>query len=192
MWSTVQADQPIPGDVGVIKIDDGFIPQNNKNQLLTKETPNEANGGLGTVDSKALFSSHFPGVTVCSFGAGSAVRPGVTGKRCGTILFLSTDNKTCMFAGEGEDSEPCAKLAMTFEVSYDSTGGDSGGPYWFGPSSSGSPWTAVGMHTHSHKDNVNNPDDPSRHGWYVPISTQLNALTSKGIAVTLCVNANCN
>jgi len=130
---------------------------------------------------------HITDQMVCAFGAGTVKHHGGTGKRCGVITGLSFGNKTCKGAGQGQGAGPCATLEITVEVSFDSTGGDSGGPYWEGGSGNTSPWRAVGMHTHSMDDGTANA-----HGWYVPISRQLAALDAKVIIVRLCTDAACN
>ncbi len=122
---------------------------------------------------------------VCAFGAGSENHHD-NGRRCGTIEGLSFDNKTCKNAGQGAGAGPCATLEITVEVSFDSTGGDSGGPYWEGPGGNTSPWMAVGMHTHSMVDGA-----AGAHGWFVPMSRQIAALDAVGVIVRLCTNADC-
>ncbi len=54
IWSTAAADQPIAADVLVIDIDGDFVPDGNKNKLLTKKNANLANS-LGTVNAVAGF-----------------------------------------------------------------------------------------------------------------------------------------
>ncbi len=185
VWSTDPDDQPIPADVGLIKLASGFVPTN-KNLLLTQK--NYSSSSLGSV--AAMSNANWPGIAVCSTGAGSAAKGGDwPAKRCGQTLAVTAYNKTCKGSGQGSGAEPCARLSMTVEVSYDSTGGDSGGPYWLGPQSSDSPWVAIGMHTHSDPDE-DLPTDGI--GWYVPLNTQLHALGQRGWTVKLCVNSDCD
>lgn len=174
IWVTGQTNPKLKADVGVIDLASGFEP-GEKNKLLT------TNGSSGVGKVNGTTGNYIvPGWPVCAFGAGSKT------KRCGEIVGASYNNKTCKNPGTGSDAEPCSKLEYTVEVDFDSTGGDSGGPYWEGPRGNDSPWIAMGIHTHSTKDNVANP-----FGWYVPILHVLDKLGEKGINVRLCYNTNC-
>lgn len=74
-------------------------------------------------------------------------------------------------------------------VSFDSIGGDSGGPYYF---TSGLAVIAQGTHVHSDEPGELEPGEPLR-GWFTPItwgSSQM--VTSFGFDYSVCVTASCS
>ena len=108
---------------------------------------------------------------------GSVVcRTGVTwGRDCGTIFDANTDNESCI-----NNNSVCRTIHHTWEVDFDSTGGDSGGPYNFGIS------TGYGTHVHS------DPDGPGAHGWYSPLGWGRTAFFQQfGVFWSFCRSSNC-
>lgn len=179
--SPPQAYPVLPTDVGIIDLKQSFEPTN-KNRILTTNT-----GTIMTVGSWALSPGfHVVGTPVCRMGAGSASKQGWPARKCGQVNQYRQTNLSCKSAGEGP---PCAWIEDTMRVSFDSTGGDSGGPYWFGNAGTDSPLMAMGIHVHSQVDG-DDPDD--KRGWYTPISLAIGQLAiRKDIHVSICLASNC-
>lgn len=185
IWNSSMSNYPtIPSDVGIIDIDSGFVPTS-ANKILTHNNDTQEY----VTDYMPWLSGHFEGTPVCRIGAGSAYKPGYPARVCGEIIKLQNDSLSCT-GGAGE-SPPCAKVTNTVKVDFDSTGGDSGAPYW--RVGEGGVIEAMGLHVHSGVDG----DDPfaanAGKGRYTPISRAMNKLDSdQGVEMQLCLNVSCN
>jgi hypothetical protein len=149
-------------DVGLIDLYTHEVPAT-KNQILTSGSTVKSVGGWD--------ATQLVGDQTCRSGLTS-------GKDCGEIVAV----------GEQNDSEVPGWGTMhvknTNRVSFDSTGGDSGGPEYF---ESGSVVIAQGTHVHSDPDNQSGAK-----GWFTPISWGNSSLTNLfGYGFAVCVVAAC-
>ena len=179
IYDSSAADQPT--DVMLIDLRGAFEPATIWNKVLVAS-------GSQTVTTVTSFATdqnaHNVGTPVCRMGAGSAETSGFPSKVCGTVKKKSQTNRSCKGPGT---SGPCTWIKNTVKVSFDSIGGDSGGPYWKGPQSGTSPVKAMGIHVHSEY-----PDTSSAKGWYTPIHRAIAALDWKnGVTVKVCTDTNC-
>lgn len=128
------------------------------------------------------------GTPVCTIGAGSEDKPGWPAKRCGKIEAYYQVRLTCQNPGT---QPPCAWVDFSVSVAFDSTGGDSGAPYWIDTGSS--PYTLVGIHTHSDVDGANGPYHTGKEGWYVSMTRGLYYLSQKSppVIVHACIDGDC-
>lgn len=130
-------------DVGLVQTSTSGTPAT-KNQVLATP-PSLVTSVVGVRDS----SEQFQGDAVCRVGATSD-------RDCGTITVVDVANPSCVGA-------TCKTINHTKEVSFDSTGGDSGGPvFQYTPAST---VIAYGTHVHSTADGI-----PGAHGWYSTIT----------------------
>ena len=180
-------DKPYPEiktDIGIIDLADGFLPASGDNNQFIFSNSGETKR-FGALQNAPT------GTPVCTIGAGSETKgSGWNTKRCGQIEALYILNLTCK--NEGTEP-PCAKINFTIEVDFDSTGGDSGAPYWI--NSGSSPYTLLGIHTHSTVDDPDNdPRAPGKFGWYVPITRGLYQLSQENppIIVHACTDGSCS
>ena len=179
----------LPTDIGIIDLKGSFEPNtNNRNKLLMTN----ANPEVGSVDSWAYSLStafHGQGIPVCRMGAGSAQTSGYAARECGKVTQYKVDRLSCKTAtggGQWGEGPPCATNENTIQVSFDSTGGDSGGPYWMGNYNTDPPVLALGTHVHSAEDGVANK------GWYTPLSVSLgNLYVREGANVYICIDNDC-
>lgn len=103
-------------------------------------------------------------------------RSGITsGKDCGTIAAANVSNPSCV-------NTTCRTIDHTWEVNFDSTGGDSGGPYHVGIT------TGFGIHIHSDPDGT-----PNARGWYSPLGwVRTEFLSRFDVLWGQCLNAACS
>jgi hypothetical protein len=108
-------------------------------------------------------------------------RFGITQKRdCGLIWEEHVQNVSC---GPGETN--CKTIELTWEVDFDSDGGDSGGPIYMNQGSSSH--VAYGTHIHSEVGY-----HAGHHGWYSPIDLGISEYASvSGKTYSLCITASC-
>lgn len=153
------------GDVGLIGIYASSTPTT-KNRLIAA-MPN----GVYSVTSVRTSYWQHQGDVVCRVGR-------TTGLSCGTITVEDVTNDSCV-------GSTCRAIDHTWEVNFDSTGGDSGGPIY----SSRIDGTKVALGTHVHSD----PDGtPGAHGWYTPIDWGQWAYNQLfGISYSICVTSSC-
>lgn len=185
IWNSAMSNYPtIPTDAGIIDMDSGFVPTA-ANKMLTYN-----NNTQEYVQSYMTWlGGHAEGVTVCRIGAGSAYKTDYPARVCGQIVKLQNDSLSCT-GGAGE-SPPCAIVESTVKVDFDSTGGDSGAPYWRVQSSG--THQAMGLHVHSGVDGDHPTASNAGKGRYTPISRVLNKLESnQGVTMHLCLDVNCN
>ena len=127
------------------------------------------------------------GTPVCTIGAGSEGKAGWPAKRCGQIEAYDQVRLTCQNEGT---VPPCAWVDFSVSVDFDSTGGDSGAPYWIDTGSS--PYTLIGIHTHSDEDGAG-PYAAGKEVWYVSITRCLYYLSQKSppVIVHVCIDGDC-
>lgn len=124
-------------DAGIIDLSSGAVPTP-KNTFHVKE------GGVNIVRSLNAVTSHAAqsvGLYVCRSGLGTGA------STCGHVVYKNVTRPSCV----GTD---CRNIDYQFEVDFDSTGGDSGGPIYANNN-------GYGLHVHSDPDNATDP-----HGWY--------------------------
>jgi hypothetical protein len=98
---------------------------------------------------------------------------------CGAISAENVTNLSCK--SQGVD---CRPILHTWEVNFDSTGGDSGGPMYVRTISQD---IALGTHVHSDPDGT-----PGANGWYTPIGWGVDAYRVQfGFTYSICVTASC-
>jgi hypothetical protein len=114
------------------------------------------------------------GDAVCRMGATS-------GRTCGTLTVWSVRNKSCVAA-----DSVCRWIDHTMEMSFDSTGGDSGGSvYQFSPT----PGYVIGYGTHVHSDV---DGTPGANGWFSAIGDGYATHFEKyGWTYTVCTSSGC-
>jgi hypothetical protein len=151
-------------DVGLIRINDDATADmaGNYRRYISDNSPITVSSMTG------VGSTQQPGFQVCRMGWTSKLD-------CGTILYTGVARYSCV----GTD---CRLINNTNEVSFDSTGGDSGGSVFSALSTIG-----YGLHVHSDDDNA-----PDPHGWYSPLNQARSTLISvKGVTINWCVTATC-
>jgi hypothetical protein len=109
---------------------------------------------------------------------------------CGKIVQADHWQWSC--EGPGTDP-PCAAIDHEWKVNFDTTGGDSGGPYYSPPNSS---WNAslYGIATHSVPDGRCTDNDPDTlcRAWYTPATWIDSGFSAIGVTVSrFCVDADC-
>jgi Trypsin len=137
-------------DVGLTTIFSSDVAlMTNKNHVRRNNTSNPA--------SVTAIASPTTGGQACAVGVGSS-----PGHRCGQII---EDDEANVSKVTGY---PSMNVLHTARVDFDSTNGDSGGPYFFYPGGGTccSPITALGTHVHSEPDSSEVDE-----GWFSPIST---------------------
>lgn len=151
------------GDVGLIDLDDDEVPTT-KNLIHTTGTTVKTVAGWDSVQSV--------GDQSCRVGA-------TWGLDCGEINAVNVTRASSV-AGVGTMT-----VRHTNQVSFDSTGGDSGGSMYF---NSGAYVIAQGTHVHSA---VNGSDNA--YGWFTPISWGRSTLEGLfGYDYVVCVNSSCS
>jgi len=157
-------------DVGLITIQSPDVAlMTNKNHMR------RTNGSLASVTNVA---SPVAGGSVCRVGLRS-------GHDCGTIIVPNEGNWS-----ETPDGRKMW-VSNTTRVSFDSSGGDSGGPVFFYPGGGTccTPVTALGTHVHSKPDGTT-----GAYGWFSPYFTGRNdyaAMFPAGHTYNICLTASC-
>lgn len=109
-------------------------------------------------------------------------RTGITSnKDCGQIVLENVTNQSCVTKN---NVVTCKNIDHTWEVNFDSAGGDSGGPYHVGIT------TGFGIHIHS-----DGPPDyaPGNRGWYSPLGwVRTEHFNRNGVFYSFCTSASCN
>jgi hypothetical protein len=151
------------GDVGLIDIYTSEVPAT-KNQLLDASTTVKSVGGWD--------SAQLVGDQTCRAGA-------TWGVDCGQIRLVNVTRASTV-SGVGTMT-----VQHTNEVSFDSTGGDSGGSMYF---RSGAIVVAQGTHVHSDVDTAN-----PAYGWFTPISWGKSTFSGIwGYDYSVCVSSSCS
>ncbi|MFN8518335.1 MAG: hypothetical protein U0667_02850 [Chloroflexota bacterium] len=168
----------------------GMIPSA-KNELLYRD----ATDAVASITSYATsIADHPTGTPVCRIGLGSSQKSGFHARKCGEVSAWAQTNFSCKNPG-GPSNNPadgCARIMLTMEVNFDSTGGDSGGTIWYGDTGTDGPMKLMGMHVHSDVDGSAGDDrDSGKHGWYTPVSQVLDGLEEKGHDIKVCTSASC-
>lgn len=147
-------------DAGYIRILSSSLPSS-KNQFISR--PTDIVRSLTAVEGSA---QQLVGESVCRTGRTS-------GQTCGTIVVRNVTRQSCLPTGA------CRDIANQMEVSFDSSGGDSGGPvYWIE--------RGYGIHVHSQAD------APGAHGWYSTLGfASAQYWTDWGVRYKFCLNAAC-
>lgn len=166
-------------DVGLVYLFTAEFPTT-KNQIHTGP------GRLNAVQYSTPTFYQSVGYQVCRYGEHSN-EPGKLA--CGTITRVDVA-KPSSVPGFGS-----MMVDPTIEVSFDSIGGDSGGPMFAylsgGPFSTG-PVAAYGTHVHSDDHTI----DPTPHGWYTPIDVGRAAYpnapgNTTHYGYTVCITPSC-
>lgn len=151
------------GDVGLIDIYTHEVPAT-KNQIRTTGTTLKAVGGWD--------SAQFLGDQTCRVGA-------TWGLDCGQINLVDVTRDSEV------DNWGIMHVQHVNRVSFDSTGGDSGGSMYF---NSGSVVIAQGTHVHSSDDDAN-----PAYGWFTPISWGRSTFSGMwGFDYTVCTTSSCS
>jgi Trypsin len=130
-------------DVGLTTIADSEIPTI-KNQIYT------GNGNVRNITGTRNLWEYPEGAPVQRYGTNS-------GWDSGTIVIRGVSRPSCV------DGYGCMTVTQSVEVSFDSKGGDSGGPVYAVAPSGGINRIALGTHVHSDPDT-----ETDAHGWYSP------------------------
>lgn len=152
-------------EVGIIKILDSV-----SSGMTTFTEYLRNNSPITVVNLPALQSSgaQAVGLAVCRMGNAS-------GLTCGTITGHHVENESCV-----ANNTICKTLLSTTEVSFDSTGGDSGGAVF---SNNGTSNVGYGLHVHSDPDGT-----PGAHGWFSPLDLARSTLiTETGVTIEWCI-----
>jgi hypothetical protein len=167
-------------DVALIVLDAesvAAIPASSSNMLHVSDP-----GSNGFVTSVRAFSSQVVGDSVCRMGYGTYLASGsIQGVTCGTISVYDINHESCNGSGT-----TCYTIHHTKEVSFDSVGGDSGGPVFHatGPGT----YAAYGTHVHSWVTG----DPLPKHGWYSPINYGRSQYqTTAGFTFDVCITGSC-
>jgi hypothetical protein len=109
---------------------------------------------------------------------------------CGQIK--SVDHWEWSCAGQGTTT-PCAAIDHEWRVDIDTTGGDSGGPY-YSPPNINNEVSLYGIVTHSVNDTTCFNDRSKCRAWYTPTSWIVAGLSSElGITVSwFCIASDCH
>jgi len=133
-------------------------------------TKNQFYAGSGTVSTITSFAYTFQqsqGDGVCRMGTGNSSE-----RNCGTIKLVDVQNESCVAA--------CKTIIHTIEMSFDSTGGDSGGTVFYGH-------VLMGTHVHSKPDG-----SAGAYGWYSPVDWGYSAYERAfGVRYRPCVTSAC-
>jgi len=157
-------------DVGLVGIVTGSLPSI-KNQFISGSTPSPSVPVVSVVTDYYYSWEQIVGSTVCRFG--------ITQKRdCGQIAVEDVMN-------ESEARGTSKTIMRTWEVNFDSDGGDSGGPVYM--NGAGSTKIAFGTHVHSETGYV-----PAHHGWYSTyVVGQLEYADVSGKYYNICLSSSC-
>lgn len=151
------------GDVGLIDLDADEVPST-KNLMYRSGTTYKTVAGWD--------SNQYVGDQSCRVGA-------TWGLDCGEINAVNVTRDSTV-PGVGTMT-----VRHTNQVSFDSTGGDSGGSMYF---TSGAYVIAQGTHVHSAKDGT-----ADAYGWFTPISWGKSTLEGLfGYDYVVCVNSSCS
>ena len=154
-------------DVGFVLLNQdnnngGHIPTD-KNEILVTPSP------FVTYSILSVATFQEAGFSVC--------RNGITsGHTCGHIVSVDARHLSCLPSPEST----CHHIDPTVEVDFDSTGGDSGGPYqWLA--------AAYGVHVHSGRDDIS-----TSHGWYTSAQNATDVFYDRfGVRFLFCLNDGC-
>jgi hypothetical protein len=152
-------------DVGLITV---TTAPATKNQVLTS-LPNV----VGQINAIRVSGLQLEGDALCRIGATS-------GRTCGTLTVYDITKPSC-----NSNRTVCKNIDHTNEVSFDSTGGDSGGPvFQFSPI----PGYVIGYGTHVDSE----VDGPGANGWYSAIGWGYTAYASyHPYTYAVCTTASC-
>lgn len=158
-------------DVAFIRMTVSALPSV-KNQVLRFDE------GIYALTAVADTTAQLVGGAVCRTGYGTKLQGG-NGRTCGTIVAANVSRPSCI-------GTTCRTIDHTWEVSFDSTGGDSGGPVYAGVTDPGY-GTGYGTHVHSDPDGT-----PGAHGWYSPLGWGKAEFFNRfGVLYRYCLNTSC-
>jgi hypothetical protein len=122
--------------------------------------------------------------SVCRMGYGTWLASGqVQGRTCGQITVVDVTNLSC-----SPDGSTCYHIQHTNQVTFDSTGGDSGGAVTHKVYINGSEFYYVAYGTHVHSQ----PDGPGAIGWYSPVTLSASAYSlAYGYSFNVCYYPTC-
>jgi hypothetical protein len=160
-------------DAVFIRLNVAPVPSSGRNLFVSEDNETHA------LTQIALLTQQPEGAVACrtGYGTGQKNNGAHTGKTCGTIVNDDVMRESCI-----QNETNCVTINHTWEVDFDSTGGDSGGPIHVGIS------TGMGTHVHSVVDGVT----PAR-GWYSPLQwVQIETSQSTGTTWRFCLNSSCS
>jgi hypothetical protein len=164
IWESFKA-----ADVGLIRISDASTTAMASNFRRFISNANVSPPTVSSLEDVASNSLQQVGYSVCRTGWASH-------RTCGEILYRQMANYSCV------TGYTCRLINGTYEVDFDSTGGDSGGSMFspLGP-------LGYGLHVHSDPD-----DDPDPHGWYTTLQNARDTLIDeRGVTVNWCTTSLC-
>ena len=166
-------------DSGFLNISSAWTPEV-YNKILRND--GTTNGTVGYITHFTVALGQFVGAQVCRTGIGSLPNPQFP--RCGQIELVDQSRVSC------PPAQPYCSYPVIdhqWQVDYDSTGGDSGGPYYTPDGSTNV--TFYGTHTHSNVDTCGS----LCHGWYSPGDWAYTAIFDHlGLLISYyCVNTDC-
>lgn len=180
-------------DVGWIVLNASSIPTT-KNRAIYNPDTNKVVSITSTDDA----NQQLEGDQVCRVGWGSwsknhnasdPLRNHYTGLQCGTIVLYSSDSDGTTNANSQScvgSPSVCKYIRYMKVVSFDSTGGDSGGTI-FTPTT-GTTATLLGTHVHSAADS-----STSNRGWYTTYQyNHIELHDYLGYDVVVCLTASCS
>ena len=181
-FGRAQYETWIPGgsgdaDVGVISIQSPEWPSMTSKNLIRRKN------GTGSLSDQSV--AQVTGLASVVQG-GQACRVGrASGHDCGIIKFADEDNWSIVPGWQWMN------VLHTARVSFDSTGGDSGGPvfYYPGGGTCCNPVTALGTHVHSEADSSSIDE-----GWFSPYGwgrLNYDNLPQAAYTYTICLSASC-
>lgn len=169
------------GDVALIVLNSTAIAALDPTLNLLHIADPDSNGTVGSVKPP---SQQLQFDSVCRMGHGTYKASGnVQGVTCGQVGLRNVDNESCNASGS-----TCYTINHTWEVDFDSVGGDSGGPVFHQIAPPNLVYSAYGTHVHSWVTG----DPLPKTGWYTPIfwgEDQYDA--SFPFTYTVCVTAAC-
>jgi hypothetical protein len=153
-------------DVGLTSVVSASAPST-RNQVLA--TPNT---GIRQITSFRVSGLQHEGDALCRVGATS-------GRTCGTLTKYDVTNPSCNASGS-----VCRNILHTNEMSFDSLGGDSGGPvFQYSPT----PGYVIGYGTHVHSDVPSKP-----RSWFSAIGWGTTAYAAMfPYTYSVCVTSSC-
>lgn len=163
----------------IVQLTNYWDPDARNKIISTNESPMTSH----RVTSVTIPINQAQGVNVCRTGAGWEAKTGYQ-RSCGDVYLLDQIRESCNPSGT-----ICRDIDHQWEVDFDSTGGDSGGPVYSKPPTANDNVSAFGIHVHSENDNGSDPQ-----GWYSPLYYVTQALANLGSPVNIdhyCITSNC-
>lgn len=178
------------GDVGAILLDSNSKPTNHNRNLYNPDT-----NKVITWTGSGVSAAQQEGYQVCRIGWGSwatnhntsnPLHNHYVGLQCGTIVLYDSDSDgTTNANSQSCVGTTCKWISNMKVVSFDSTGGDSGGTVF--PPTTGTSNTLWGTHVHSQADS-----STSNRGWYSPYTWGREQFQQHmGYEIEMCLDSPC-